>query len=492
MGIIQKQGIQNTIISYIGIIIGFVNVLILQPIMLSADEIGLTRILFSIATLFATIFPLGLNGVLVKFIPEYRKEPDNKGFLGYIMLLSLSFFILFSIIFYIFKNSFFSIYYNNSRLLWEFSYYVLPISMFIGFSNLLGVYLFSTFRSTIPTLVNDVVIRIYSVLITSLYFLHLFSLFVYVFLFALGFLLQLIVLLFYITKKDGKGVFSLSNELKTYENFRRFMKFAFSMSLITISSMAMKNIDVLMIGKYLSLKDVAVYSIAILISSLIELPASALGKVADGKISDYFLSNDWENLRKIYFQSTKILFYVGCFLFLLINVNIIQLLNFLPSKYQNGAVIVNIVSLSALSNMSTGINSSMLLYTNKNKQITILLIALVLLMITLNLFLIPSFGLKGAAFSVAISFILFNSMKSAMIYYYFKLNPFDSFFLKICIITILSYVSISLIKCPIGMIDIIVKSILSALVFALILIVNPSLSEEKQKLWNFFKFVLKK
>ncbi|HRG60054.1 MAG TPA: polysaccharide biosynthesis protein, partial [Bacteroidia bacterium] len=63
MGIIQKQGIQNTIISYIGIIIGFVNVLILQPIMLSADEIGLTRILFSIATLFATIFPLGLNGV---------------------------------------------------------------------------------------------------------------------------------------------------------------------------------------------------------------------------------------------------------------------------------------------------------------------------------------------------------------------------------------------------------------------------------------------
>jgi O-antigen/teichoic acid export membrane protein len=80
MGIIQKQGIANTIISYLGILIGFVNILILQPYMLDPDEIGLTRILFSLATLFATIFPLGLNGVIVKFLPEYRDEKGNKGF----------------------------------------------------------------------------------------------------------------------------------------------------------------------------------------------------------------------------------------------------------------------------------------------------------------------------------------------------------------------------------------------------------------------------
>lgn len=492
MGIIQKQGIANTFISYIGILIGFVNVLILQPYMLNADEIGLTRILFSIATLFATIFPLGLNGVIVKFLPEYRNENGNSGFLGYIIFLSFLFFVGFSGIFYFYKESFFSLYYNNSKLFWEFSNFVLPISMFIGFSNILGIYLFATFRSTIPTTVNDIFVRIFSVVITSLYFLKLYTIQTYILLFSIGFLLQTLLLLSYILKNDGISALHFNISISNINNFKRFMFFAFSMSLMTICNMAIKNIDVLMIGKYLSLEDVAVYSIAILICSFIELPASALGKIADGKISDYFLVNDWDNLKKIYYQSTKILFFLGCFLFLMINVNIVQLLHFLPAKYHHGAIVVNIVSLSALSNMSTGINSSMLLYTNKNKQITLLLIGLVIMMILMNLFLIPHYGLEGAALSVAITFILFNAIKSILIYYYFQLNPFGPFFILICLITVVMYFAVNFIQCPIGLIDILVKSVIVCITFILILLGNKNLVEEKQKLLNFFNFKQKK
>jgi hypothetical protein len=41
MGIIQKQGIANTIISYLGIAIGFVNIIYIQPQLLSSEEVGL-------------------------------------------------------------------------------------------------------------------------------------------------------------------------------------------------------------------------------------------------------------------------------------------------------------------------------------------------------------------------------------------------------------------------------------------------------------------
>lgn len=486
MGIIQKQGITNTIISYVGILIGFVNVLILQPYMLSPDEIGLTRILFSIATLFATVFPLGLNGVILKFLPEFRKQNDNHGFLGFVLLLSFIFFLIFSIIFYIFKDDFFSLYYNNSKLFWEFSQFVLPISMFIGFSNILGIYLFATFRSTIPTTINDIFVRVFSVAITSLYYLKLFSLYTYILFFALGFLIQTILLLTYIAQNDTFRTFCFSQQMCSKENIKRFMFFAFSMALMTICNMAIKNIDVLMIGRYLSLEDVAVYSIAILICTFIELPASALGKIADGKISEHFVSKNWEQLKIIYFESCKILFFVGCFLFLMINLNIFQLLNFLPSKYSNGAIIVNIVSLSALSNMSTGINSSMLLYTNKNKQITILLIALVVMMFLLNLILIPLLGLKGAAISVATTFIVFNAAKSLLIYHYFKMNPFGKFFFITCFIVMATYFLINLIHFQIGIIDIFVKSALVSGVFIILLAKSPSLGKEYKYIINLF------
>lgn len=489
MGIIQKQGIANTIISYLGILIGFVNVLILQPYMLKPDEIGLTRILFSLATLFATIFPLGLTGVIVKFLPEYRDDKGNKGFLGFILLLNITFYLIFTVFYFLFKDNFFSLYYNNSKLFWEFSYFVLPISMFIGFSNILSIYLFATFRSTIPTAINDIFVRLFSVVLTSLYFLKLFNLKTFVLLFALGFFCQTFLLIYYIVNKDGVSAFRFTTIIASKINLKRFMAFAFTVGLMTICNMAMKNIDVLMIGKYLSLEDVAVYSIAMLICSFIELPASALGKIAESKIADHFLSKDWDNIRSIYFESTKILFYVGCFLFLNINLNIVELLHFLPAKFHSGALLVNIVSLSALSNMSTGINSSMLLYTNKNKQISILLIALVVIMFSLNLILIPQFGLKGAASAVAISFILFNISKSILIYYYFKMNPFGLFFITISVITLVTFLGLNSISLFNGWVDIVFKSIIVTVIFTLILMTNQSLDEEKKKLLKFLKLI---
>ena len=49
MGVIKRQGIKNTIATYIGFVIGFVNLIIIQPNFLSKEELGLTRVLYSFA-----------------------------------------------------------------------------------------------------------------------------------------------------------------------------------------------------------------------------------------------------------------------------------------------------------------------------------------------------------------------------------------------------------------------------------------------------------
>lgn len=479
MGVIQKQGIANTVISYAGIAIGFLNVLVLQPYMLTPEEIGLTRVLYSISTLIASIFPLGLNGVVVKYLPEYRNGGDNKGFLGFIIAITAVFFLAFSLLFLGFKNNLFSLYYEKSKLFWEFKYYVLPMSFFIGFSTLLGMYLSASFRSTVPTFINDIALRVFSLIITSLYFLKIFTLQTFVFLFVAGYVVQMLWLLIHIVKHDGFSVFNFSDTVWNRRNTQRFLAFALSVSLITIGNMAIRNIDILMIGKYLSLEEVAVYSIAILIASFIELPAAALGKIADGKIADYFNSSDWVNLKKVYYDSTRILMFVGCILFLLINLNITQLLYFLPPKYSSGSIIVNIVSLSALSNMCTGINSSMLLYTNKNKQISILFLVLLFLMISLNYFLIPLWGLIGAAIAVVITFTIFNITKSILLFTYFKLNPFNSFSTFVLVLSAIIYLIFMNIYIENIYWSICLKSMAIVLVFLVVLYKHRELIAEK-------------
>ena len=52
MGIIIRQGIKGTIVSYLGTLLGYVNMLILFPLIFSTEEIGLYRILLDAASFF--------------------------------------------------------------------------------------------------------------------------------------------------------------------------------------------------------------------------------------------------------------------------------------------------------------------------------------------------------------------------------------------------------------------------------------------------------
>lgn len=69
MGIIQRQGITNAIITYTGILIGFASLIFIQPKFLTKEELGLIRVLFSFSALIGTIFPLGTGSITIKYFP---------------------------------------------------------------------------------------------------------------------------------------------------------------------------------------------------------------------------------------------------------------------------------------------------------------------------------------------------------------------------------------------------------------------------------------
>ena len=138
MGILGKQGISNTIISYLGIIVGFVNVIILQPLMLSPEELGLIRMLYSVSILLATIFPLGINGITTRFFPVFRNhENGHHGYIGLICCLALVFYLIFGIVIFVFKDAIFSSY-QNSQLFIQYFSYVFPLTFFLGFLSIIN------------------------------------------------------------------------------------------------------------------------------------------------------------------------------------------------------------------------------------------------------------------------------------------------------------------------------------------------------------------
>lgn len=111
MGVIQKQGLLNTVITYSGVVIGFVSLLFIQPQLLTSSELGLIRILLAFATIVATIMPLGVGNINTKFFPHFRnKEKKHFGYFGLMLSFLLVGFLICASLILVFKGKIIEVY----------------------------------------------------------------------------------------------------------------------------------------------------------------------------------------------------------------------------------------------------------------------------------------------------------------------------------------------------------------------------------------------
>ncbi|OFY67504.1 MAG: hypothetical protein A3H98_13830 [Bacteroidetes bacterium RIFCSPLOWO2_02_FULL_36_8] len=429
MGIIQRQGITNTLIAYSGILVGFVNLLVLQPYLLTPEEVGLVRILYSVSLLFSSIFPVGISSFTLKYFPYFRNpEKGHHGFFWIITGATALLYILFSTVGYFFKDIIIEKYTEKSFLFTEYFNYVLPMGLFMGFIAVLTAYCFALFKPNFPSFLNELFNRLAFTILLSLYFLKLITIHSFIAGYVLIYGLQFIILTVFIYKNDRITVFPQWNFLKPYLNRQTFL-FTSMFGFAGIASIGLKNVDVALLGGFVSLDKVAVYSIAVLIGTLIEIPSNVLNRITDGRISDALAKNDLNTVDKIYKDSVRYLTVVGGFLFLLLIVNLQNGLSFLPAEYRNGYWVTIIIASSSLINMSTGTNSSIIYFSKKYLYGIFLLLLLIVTTFLLNFWLIPNMEILGAAFATGISAFLFNVSKCLVIYRIFKFQPYNYHYL---------------------------------------------------------------
>ncbi|MGZ3867024.1 MAG: lipopolysaccharide biosynthesis protein [Bacteroidia bacterium] len=433
MGSIKKQGITNTIVSYIGICIGFLNLIVLQPIMLKPEELGLTRIMFSFTIIAGTLFPLGLNFLTVKFFPRFKnKENGHNGYFGLLMLLALIGYLILSACIY-FCKELICAKYSNSPLFIEYFNYVFPITFCIGFITIITGYCNALFKSSVPTFLNDVYLRIFTTIIVCLYFAKLISFDVFIFLYAGSYMTQLTFLLIYVRYIKA---FSLKINFAFFrsQHLPEIIKYTALLALASLASIGIRNVDVMLVGSYLNLDAVAVYTLGMTIGSLIEIPVNSLSRIADSKISDAIQRNDMRMVGDVYTKSVKYMTLIGGLLFVLLYANIAEGLTFLPEKYHSAKWVVLIIGFSAFTNMATGVNTSIIYFSHKYVTGTYLLFAMIVVSLILNVVLIPHYGIEGSAMATAVALILYNIAKFLLIKKHFDLQPYDGSIVKLFLI----------------------------------------------------------
>lgn len=100
MGIVARQSIKGTIINYIGVAVGFVTTFFVMTKYLTAEEVGLTRVLTDAAILMSSLAQLGTNTSAMRYYPYFKDDANrDNGFFGWTILIPAIGFVMFLILF---------------------------------------------------------------------------------------------------------------------------------------------------------------------------------------------------------------------------------------------------------------------------------------------------------------------------------------------------------------------------------------------------------
>ncbi|MFN8299358.1 MAG: polysaccharide biosynthesis C-terminal domain-containing protein [Chitinophagales bacterium] len=436
MGVIQRQGIKNTISSYTGIILGFVSLIIIQPHFLKTEEIGLARVLFAFSTLVASFIPIGSTNMTIKYFPVFKNEKNgHNGFFGFMLLFPLIGFIISSVGLLVFKEFIIAQYRKESPLFIDYYNYIFSFSLFLAFGTIITTYLIALFKTTVPSYLNDIYTRVaYIALIFAYYFQYItFKQFIGLYIGIYAF--QLLLLIWYLLREDKP---SLTINWKAFRenNLKEMVSFGLLLSLSSIAALGLKTLDSVLIGKFLPLSFVGIYAIASFIPTLIEAPLNALDRIVTAKVAHAVVDNNMHEVQDIFYKSVKYLSLIGALLFVGINCNITYLLQLVGKDFQQGVTVVWIISIGSLINMMGGANTSIIFYSSKYWQGSLLLLSLVIITFISNMLLIPRLGINGAAASTALSSLLYTGIKLFLIHKRFKFQPYNIQTLKIITITL--------------------------------------------------------
>ena len=469
MGVIVRQSFWNSIWSYLGIALGYINLVILFPKFLSTDEFGLTRIFIAASMIVAQFGALGLINISVKYFPYFKSKDDNhhNGFLffGFIITTIGSLACVLGLI--VFKPYIISTYIERSKLFVDYYYWLFPISIALIYFHQYSVYARVILKSSLQTFAREFLIRLLHLLAVLLYAFGFVDFDTFVALFVLSYFFNGLFLVIYLAFDKALNYIPSWGFYKNLP-LKEIAQYGAFVILSNLGGYVAGNVDVLMLGAMAEngLTDVAIYSVAFYIGNVVNVPIKAVYSIALPIVADAWKNNDLKKIHNIYKKSSINQLAIGSLILLGLYANLDNMFSILPSEYASGRMVVLIIAGSQLFNIASGINGGIIVNSPYYKYDTLFIVLMIIGNIILNIVFIKMLGFVGAAVATAVTLILFNVGRIITVKVKSKMQPFSVQTIYVLIISAVIYgIQMLLPKLDIMLVDLIVRSALIVLLF---------------------------
>jgi len=441
MGIIERQGIKQSLAAYVGVLIGVVNLLYIYPKFLTEDELGLIRFIIDTAMMVAPLIFLGSNTIIIRFFPHFKDaEKKHNGFLFFLCAILGVGFLLFLLGSFFFQEDIVSYYTCKNELFTPVLPYIVPLVFLIAYTQLFTSYASNFKRIVVPNILNDIFIKICLPLLVIGFALEVIS-FNQIFLGVL--LAYVVVLLGQIGYLRYLGQFYLKPNFSRFNTplLKEMGSYGAYGILGSLGSRLAERIDIIMLASLSTLDYTGIYVIPLFISNVIDIPRKAISRITSPIVAEKWKEQKIEEINSLYQKTSLNQFIIGLWVLIGIWLSVDDLFSIIPrgDKYALGKYVVLILGTARVVDMITGVNSEIIGYSKYFRFNLYMILCLAAFNVCINYLLIPEFNINGAAMATLSSVIVFNLMKFVILKWKLNMQPFTWQTLWVLIIGLTAY-----------------------------------------------------
>jgi len=419
-----KKGGLSFLLRIGGQIMGFLLTLIIAHYF-GAEGLGdyvLSIVVLRVFTLFSK---LGMDTFSIRFIASFAKQGKWKSIQLFrnkiIRLLSITS-LIFSLLMYYFSEDIANLVNAKVEHVRLNAFFVLPMAFFmLHYQSLRGLKKIAEFSFFYR--MSQATFSIISIFVITQFFID-GNVPVYAYLSSLAIVSLLAFIVFFNSYNKIKRISDDEQieELKYSEILKVSIPLMFAQSVQFIMAWT----DKLMLGNMMGSEEVGIYFTAFKLSMFASIALMAINSIASPKFAELYGSKDFDGLKKVAHQSSKMIFLATLPLVLLFFAFPEFLLGLFGEEFKVGVKAFVFLSFGKLISSLSGSVGNLLQMTGKQVIFMSVLFVGAIVNVLLNFFLIPKFGINGAALASMISLSMWNLI---MVYFVKREFGFYTFYI---------------------------------------------------------------
>ena len=222
----------------------------------------------------------------------------------------------------------------------------------------------------------------------------------------------------------------LNRNVQSIYETKKLFNFSAPLMFVSVLNLIIMWTDVVMLGYFKTSADVGVYNVALRTAYFLNFIYISFSHLFAPRISDLYNRNRHEELESLFKIITKWMFILSFPLFLIMVILAKDILTIFGNAFNVGYLSLIILAVAHIINAAVGSVQYLLMMSENEKIVVYTTITVCFINLLLNLFLIPRFGINGAAIATAISFVLINLIMLCQVYNKLKIHPYNPNYIK--------------------------------------------------------------